>query len=325
MRVLVVGGAGYIGSVTVEQLILAGHRVVVLDNLRLGHRQAVHPEATLVQAELQDVATVTDLLRRHQIEAVMHFAAYSLVGESMQQPERYFGNNVAGTIALLDALLAAGVRRFVFSSTAAVYGLPEQQPITEDLPSRPINVYGESKVMVERILHWYDRIHGLRSVCLRYFNACGASERFGEDHRPETHLIPLALQVALGQREHFTIFGDDYGTPDGTCIRDYIHVIDLARAHILALSVLDERGGVYNVGTSHGYSVQEIIAACRRVTGHPLPTVTGPRRAGDPPRLVASPARLMADLGWRPRYTDLDDLIATAWRWHQAHPRGYAE
>jgi UDP-glucose 4-epimerase len=325
MRVLVVGGAGYIGSVTVEQLILAGHRVVVLDNLRLGHRQAVHPEATLVQAELQDVATVTDLLRRHQIEAVMHFAAYSLVGESMQQPERYFGNNVAGTIALLDALLAAGVRRFVFSSTAAVYGLPEQQPITEDLPSRPINVYGESKVMVERILHWYDRIHGLRSVCLRYFNACGASERFGEDHRPETHLIPLALQVALGQREHFTVFGDDYDTPDGTCIRDYIHVIDLARAHILALSVLDERGGVYNVGTSHGYSVQEIIAACRRVTGHPLPTVTGPRRAGDPPRLVASPARLMADLGWRPRYTDLDDLIATAWRWHQAHPRGYAE
>jgi UDP-glucose 4-epimerase len=323
VRVLVAGGAGYIGSVTVEQLVLAGHAVVVVDNLRQGHRAAVHPAAAFVQADLRDAATLAAALREHQVEAIMHFAAASLVGESMQRPELYFGTNVAGTLALLDAALAAGVRRIVFSSTAAVYGIPEAVPIPEDAPLRPINPYGESKLMVERILGWYDRIHGLRSACLRYFNAAGASAAYGEDHRPETHLIPVILQVALGRRDHFPLFGADYDTPDGTCIRDYVHVVDLAQAHILALDALAERSAVYNLGSSHGYSNRQILDACRRVTGHPIPVVEGPRRPGDPPRLVADSARIRAELGWRPRYTDLDEIVATAWRWHQAHPDGY--
>jgi UDP-glucose 4-epimerase len=323
VRVLVAGGAGYIGSVTVEQLVLAGHAVVVVDNLRQGHRAAVHPAAAFVQADLRDAATLAAALREHQVEAIMHFAAASLVGESMQRPELYFGTNVAGTLALLDAALAAGVRRIVFSSTAAVYGIPEAVPIPEDAPLQPINPYGESKLMVERILGWYDRIHGLRSACLRYFNAAGASAAYGEDHRPETHLIPVILQVALGRRDHFPLFGADYDTPDGTCIRDYVHVVDLAQAHILALDALAERSAVYNLGSSHGYSNRQILDACRRVTGHPIPVVEGPRRPGDPPRLVADSARIRAELGWRPRYTDLDEIVATAWRWHQAHPDGY--
>jgi UDP-glucose 4-epimerase len=255
----------------------------------------------------------------------MQFAADSLVGESMQRPEQYFGNNVAGTLTLLDAALAAGVGRFVFSSTAAVYGVPDAVPVPEDAPLRPINPYGESKLIIERILGWYDRLHGLRSACLRYFNAAGASERFGEDHRPETHIIPLILQVALGQREQATIYGTDYDTPDGTCIRDYVHVIDLAQAHILALDALGERSAIYNLGSSHGYSVRAILDACRRVSRHPIPSVDGPRRPGDPPRLIADSSRVRADLGWSPRYADLDEIVATAWRWHQAHPRGYEE
>ncbi|MCC6627990.1 MAG: UDP-glucose 4-epimerase GalE [Chloroflexi bacterium] len=323
MRVLVAGGAGYIGSITVEQLILAGHHVVVVDSLRLGRRGAVHPAATFVQADLHDTVRLTDTLRDHGVEAVMDFAADSLVGQSMQQPEQYFHNNVGGTLSLLRAMLAAGVRRFVFSSTAAVYGIPDHDPIPESAPLRPINPYGESKLMVETMLRWFDQLHGLRSACLRYFNACGASDRFGEDHRPESHLIPLVLQVALGQREHVAIYGTDYPTPDSTCIRDYVHVIDLAQAHIQALDALAERSVTYNLGSSHGYSVREIIDACRRVTGHPIPAVEGPRRAGDPPRLVADSARIRADLGWQPRFTDLDEVVATAWRWHQAHPRGY--
>jgi len=323
VRVLVAGGAGYIGSVTVEQLVLAGHAVVVVDNLRQGHRAAVHPAAAFVQADLRDTATLAAALREYQVEAIMHFAAASLVGESMRRPELYFGTNVAGTLALLDAALAAGVRRIVFSSTAAVYGVPEAVPIPEDAPLQPINPYGESKLMVERILGWYDRIHGLRSACLRYFNAAGASAAYGEDHRPETHLIPVILQVALGRRDHCSLFGTDYDTPDGTCIRDYVHVVDLAQAHILALDALAERSAVYNLGSSHGYSNREILDACRRVTGHPIPVVEAPRRPGDPPRLVADSARIRAELGWRPRYTDLDEIVATAWRWHQAHPDGY--
>jgi UDP-glucose 4-epimerase len=324
VRVLVSGGAGYIGSVTVEQLILAGHEVVVVDSLRLGHRAAVHPDAAFVQADLRDATALTATLREHRVEAIMQFAADSLVGESMRRPEQYFGNNVAGTLTLLEAALAAGVGRFVFSSTAAVYGVPEAVPIPEEAPLRPINPYGESKLMVERILGWYDQLHGLRSACLRYFNAAGASERFGEDHRPETHIIPIFLQVALGQRDQAAIYGTDYDTPDGTCIRDYVHVIDLARAHILALDALAERSAIYNLGSSHGYSVREILDACRRVSGHPIPSVEGPRRPGDPPRLVADSARVRADLGWAPRFVDLDEIVATAWRWHQAHPRGYA-
>jgi UDP-glucose 4-epimerase len=243
----------------------------------------------------------------------------------MQRPEQYFGNNVAGSLSLLQATLAAGVRRFVLSSTAAVYGVPETTPIPEEAPLRPINPYGESKLMIERVLRWYDELHGLRSAALRYFNAAGASERYGEDHRPETHLIPCVLQVALGQRERFTLFGVDYDTPDGTCIRDYVHVVDLAQAHILALEALAERSVTYNVGSSHGYSNRQVLEACRRVTGHPIPTVEEARRPGDPPRLVASSERLRRELGWQPRYTDLDEIVATAWRWRQAHPMGYAD
>jgi UDP-glucose 4-epimerase len=325
VRVLVTGGAGYIGSVTVEQLILAGHDVVVVDSLRRGHRAAVHPAATLIEADLFERDRLQQALTEHGIEAVMHFAADSQVGESMERPEQYFRNNVAGTISLLDAVLAAGVRRFVFSSTAAVYGIPEAVPITEAAALQPINPYGESKLMVERILGWYDRCHGLRSAVLRYFNAAGASERFGEDHATETHLIPNILRVALGQRERFSLFGADYETPDGTCIRDYIHVIDLAQAHILAVDVLGERSVTYNLGTSSGYSNQQVLDACRRVTGHPIPVVEAPRRPGDPPRLVASSARIASELGWQPRYTTLDDIVGTAWRWHQAHPHGYAD
>ena len=323
MRVLVTGGAGYIGSVTVEQLIEAGHEVVVVDSLRKGHRAAVHPRATFVEADLFDTARLTATLGEHGCEAVLHFAADTLVGESMQRPEQYFRNNVAGSLALLDAVLTAGVRRFVFSSTAAVYGMPEQVPITEAARLQPINPYGESKLMVERILHWYDRIHGLRSAVLRYFNAVGASATYGEDHRPETHLIPNILKVALGQREHFSLFGTDYDTPDGTCIRDYIHVIDLAQAHILALDVLSERSVTYNLGSNRGYSNREILETCRRVTGHPIPVVEEPRRPGDPSRLIASSERITAELGWRPQHTRLDEIVDSAWRWHQAHPHGY--
>lgn len=324
MRVLVCGGAGYIGSVTVEQLIEAGHQVVVVDSLRKGHRAAVHPAAVFIQADLHDGDALGRHLREHQIEAVMHFAADSLVGESMQRPELYFRTNVAGTLTLLAAMLEVGVKRFVFSSTAAVYGLPETHPIPEEAPLRPINPYGESKLMVERILDWYDQLHSLRSARLRYFNAAGASQLVGEDHRPESHLIPLVLQVALGQRDRIALYGADYPTPDGTCIRDYVHVVDLAQAHILALGALDKGSMTYNLGSSRGYSNREIIAACRRVTGHPIPVDEQPRRPGDPPILVARADRIRHELGWQPRYIDLDEIVATAWRWHQAHPAGYA-
>ncbi|HUS17440.1 MAG TPA: UDP-glucose 4-epimerase GalE [Chloroflexia bacterium] len=325
MNILVTGGAGYIGSVTVEMLVAGGHRVVVFDNLVKGHRPAVHPAATFVEGDLLDPAGITAALRDHAVEAVIHFAAASLVGESMQDAGKYFRNNVTGSLNLADAMVAAGARYLVFSSSAAVYGEPESVPILEDSPHQPTNTYGATKLAFEEALPWYDRIHGLKSVPLRYFNACGASETYGEDHTPETHLIPLLLQVAQGTREAAEIFGDDYPTRDGTAVRDYVHVLDLADAHVRALEYLAGGGAsaAFNLGNGLGFSVQEVIAAVRRVSGHAIPARTVPRRAGDPATLVAGAGRAHDVLGWKPRYPELDEIIASAWRWQQAHPQGY--
>lgn len=323
MNVLVAGGAGYIGSVCVEELLQAGHEVTVYDNLVEGHRAAVDKRARFVQGDLEDAARVGQALREGRSEAILHFAAYALVGESMTDPGKYFRNNVAAGIRLLDAARAAGVRKFVFSSTCAVYGIPDQPVLTEDLPPRPVNPYGESKLMFEKILNWFHRIHGLEFVAFRYFNAAGAGERFGEHHRVETHLIPNVLKVALGQAPHCEIFGTDYPTPDGTCVRDYIHIVDLARAHILAME--PGRQGVYNLGNGQGYSVRQVIRTCEQVTGRPIPALERPRRPGDPPALVASADRAARDLGWKPQYPKLEDIIGSAWRWHAAHPAGYAD
>jgi UDP-glucose 4-epimerase len=327
MNILVTGGAGYIGSVTVEALVARGDRVVVYDNLVKGHKAAVHPQATFVEGDLLDAAKLEATLREHAVEAVIHFAAASLVGESMQNPGKYFRNNVTGSLTLADAMVAAGARYLVFSSTAAVYGEPDQVPIPEDAPHTPTNTYGASKLAFEEALPWYDRIHGLRSVALRYFNACGASEQYGEDHAPETHLIPLLLQVATGDRAAAEIFGDDYPTPDGTAVRDYVHVLDLADAHLRALDrlVAGSPSTAYNLGNGKGFSVREVIESVRRVTGHAIPAKVVPRRAGDPAQLVASSDRIRADLGWTPEYPDLDTIIASAWRWQQAHPHGYGD
>jgi len=327
MNVLVTGGAGYIGSVTVEALVGRGDRVVVFDNLVKGHTAAVHPQATFIQGDLVDAAGIEAALRDHGIEAVIHFAAASLVGESMQNPGKYFRNNVTGSLTLTDAMVAAGVQYLVFSSTAAVYGEPDTVPIPEDAPHRPTNAYGASKLAFEQLLPWYDRAYGRRSVALRYFNACGASAAYGEDHHPETHLIPLVLAVAAGARDAAEVYGDDYATPDGTAVRDYIHVLDLADAHLRALDYLAGGGAstAYNLGNGLGFSVQEVIAAARRVTGHTIPTRSGPRRAGDPATLVAGSERIRTELGWTPQYPDLDTIIADAWRWQQAHPQGYRD
>jgi UDP-glucose 4-epimerase len=325
MTILVTGGAGYIGSVTVERLIARGYAVVILDSLVTGHRAAVHPEATFVQGDIGDHAKVKALLEAHGVDAVMHFSASSLVGESMEKPLAYFHNNTAKTLALLSTMLEVSVNKFILSSTAALFGTPERLPIPDDAPARPESVYGESKHLIERMLHWLSRTAGLGYVTLRYFNAAGASERFGEDHDPETHLIPLTLQVALGKRDAIGIFGDDYPTPDGTAIRDYIHVVDLADAHILSLEALEPgTGRAYNLGNGQGFSVKEVIEVCRRVTGHPIPSKVLPRRAGDPPALVADATRIKRELGWQPQYPDLERIVASAWRWHQAHPEGYA-
>ena len=321
MKVLVTGGAGYIGSIVAEQLLDRGDEVVVVDNLSLGHREAVDPRARFVELDLGNRDALVDLLRDVAFDAAMHFAANAEVGESMTDPTKYFRNNVANGINLLEALLAGGVRRLVFSSTCATYGIPERVPITEAEPQEPVNPYGESKLAFERALRWYDEIHGLRSVSLRYFNAAGASPRFGEDHEPESHLIPNVLRVALGQRASVDVFGDDYPTDDGTCVRDYVHVCDLGDAHILAL---DHPGtAAFNLGTGTGSSVFEVIEAARKVTGHPIPMRLGPRRRGDPPRLVASSDRSRAELGWNPVRSELETIIETAWRWHTAHPHGY--
>jgi UDP-glucose 4-epimerase len=329
MKVLVTGGAGYIGSVVAEELLQAGHQVVVFDNLSRGHRQAVPKNAELIVGDLADRAALDHLLRSRAIDAVMHFAALIEAGESMKAPEEFFRNNTANALALLEAMLAAGVKRFVFSSTAALFGNPERTPIEEDDPLRPANAYGESKLLVERMLAWFHQIHGLRYASLRYFNAAGASHPDkGEAHQPETHLIPRILQVALGRAQHVNIFGTDYPTPDGTCIRDYIHVNDLAHAHLLALHALGKplespSPLIYNLGNGQGFSVRQVVDVARRVTGHPIPAIESPRRAGDPAVLIASSERIRRDLGWQPRFPELADIVESAWQWHRAHPDGY--
>ncbi len=323
MRVLVTGGAGYIGSVVVEQLVEAGHRVWVFDNLSRGHRDAVHPGAQLIQGDLADRAAIARAVEQAQPEAAMHFAALSLVAESMAHPDLYFRNNVCYGLNLLEACAQAGVQRFIFSSTAATYGQPEQVPIPEEAPTLPNNPYGESKLAFERMMRWFGNLYGMVVVSLRYFNAAGASARYGEDHRPETHLIPLALQVAQGRLPHLKIFGTDYPTPDGTCIRDFIHVEDLARAHLLALRT--PSSAVYNLGNGTGFSVRQVVDAVRAVTGRPVPTVEAPRRPGDPPVLVASSAKIARELGWQPLHPSLEEIIESAWRWHLSHPNGYED
>ncbi len=326
MNILVTGGAGYIGSVIVEALLRQGHQVSVLDDLTKGHRAAVTALARLFDVPLDDRESVRRVLAGEGVQAVIHMAASSLVGESMQQAGKYFRNNVINSVNLVEAMLATGIKWLVFSSTAAVYGEPERMPITEDFPLAPTNVYGESKLAFERMLPWFDRVHGLKWVALRYFNAAGATERLGEDHDPESHLIPNVLQVPLGKRAHVSLFGTDYPTPDGTCIRDYIHVADLAEGHILALDALGRgavKSGAYNLGSGTGYSNREVIEAARRVTGHPIPVVEEPRRPGDPAVLVASSQRMQGELGWVPRHPGIEDIVASAWRWHQRNPQGY--
>ena len=319
MRVLVTGGAGYIGSAVAEALLHGGHEVVVYDNLAKGHRDAVPPGATFVHGDLGDGQLLRDTLRRGRVEAVIHMAADSLVGESIVDPSRYYANNVGNGLVLLDAMRELAIDRLVFSSTVAVHGEPRRLPIEESDPTDPINPYGETKLAFERALHWYDEAYGLHSVSLRYFNAAGATERAGERHDPETHLIPLVLQVASGTRPAITVFGDDYDTRDGTCIRDYIHVIDLARAHVLALGACDAGSRAYNLGCGgNGTTVLEVIAAARAVTGHAIPMKTGARRPGDPARLVASSARIERDLGWRPALADIRGIVESAWRFAES-------
>ena len=323
MNVLLTGGAGYIGSVCTEELLNAGHQVTVYDNLSEGHRSAVDPRARFILGEPEKPGDIANAVKASAPEAILHFAAFALVGESMTDPGKYFHNNVANGLKLLEAAVAGGVKKFIFSSTCATYGPPDRVPMTEDLPQRPINPYGESKLMFEKMLGWYREIHGLEFVAFRYFNAAGASEKLGEHHRVETHLIPRVLQVALGQLPHCEIFGTDYPTPDGTCIRDYIHIVDLAQAHILALA--PSARGFYNLGNGDGYSVREVVSTCETITGKKLPVIERPRRPGDPPRLVAAADKARRELGWQPKHPKLDDIVATAWRWHQKHPQGYPD
>ena len=325
MRVLVTGGAGYIGSVVTEQLIGDGHTVVVYDNLAKGHRQAVVAGAEFVEGDVAESGKLNDTLSKHRIEAVIHMAASSLVGESVTEPAKYYNNNVVSGLVLLDGMRTCGVKKIVFSSTAAVYGEPEKQPITEHDPTNPTNPYGETKLTFERAMNWYEGAYGLRYASLRYFNAAGATEKCGEDHDPETHLVPITLQAAAGNRAQVEIYGDDYPTTDGTCIRDYIHVVDLARAHILALDALNERSAIYNLGCGgDGYSVRDVIETARRVTGREIPVRVGPRRPGDPAVLIASSDRIKRELGWAPKFQDLELIVESAWRWMQAHPDGYS-
>jgi UDP-glucose-4-epimerase GalE len=323
--VLVTGGAGYIGSHTCKALAAAGYMPVTMDNLVFGHRWAVR-WGPFEQADLADREAVERILRRHDIGAVIHFAAYAYVGESMADPGKYFRNNVANTLNLLEAMRVAGVGRIVFSSTCATYGIPEAVPIGEDHPQRPVNPYGESKLFVERALHWHGVAHGLRWTALRYFNAAGADPdgEIGEDHQPETHLIPLAIETALGRRRELLVMGTDYPTPDGTAIRDYIHVADLADAHVRALRHLEANGisGALNLGTGHGHSVREVVAMVERVSGRQVNARNAPRRAGDPPALVAAPGRATELLAWEPRWSSLQSIVQTAYRWHSAHAPG---
>lgn len=316
MNVLVTGGAGYVGSAVVEGLVEAGHRVVVIDNLQQGHREAVHPQAEFVLGDIRDRAMLREVVTRDRVDAVMHMAAETVVEYSMTDPRRHFDTNVGGGLVLLGAMLEHGVDRIIFSSTAAVYGEPQRIPIDEDHPTNPINAYGESKLMFEKVLGWYGRAYGLKHVSMRYFNAAGATERVGEDHNPETHLIPNVLRASMDPTKPIRIFGTDYPTPDGTCIRDYVHVADIAAAHILALARLDEiSGGAFNLGNSRGHSVLEIVETGRQVTGRDIAVVYGARRAGDPARLLASSRRVTDQLGWRPRFAEPRSMIESAWRW----------
>lgn len=325
MNILVTGGAGYIGSHVVEELCNAGEQVVVFDNLYTGHREAVDARAEFVLGDLKDAGAVKRLFDTHHFDGVMHFASYTLVGESMQQPFLYIGDNVTNALNLLRAMIDHDVKRFILSSTANLFDAPQRMPIDEQERIVPGSPYGESKFIIERLLHWLDRIHGLRFAALRYFNAAGASPTAnrGEDHAIETHLIPLVLQTALGLREKITIFGDDYPTRDGTCIRDYIHVNDLAQAHILALQALDKGSRTYNLGNGEGYSVKEVIEVARQITGLPIKAEVGPRRPGDPATLIAGSETIKRELGWQPRFASLESIIGTAWNWHRTHPKGY--
>lgn len=329
MKILVCGGAGYIGSHTVYELIEQGHQVVVADNLCKGHKSAVHKDAKLYIGDLRDADFMDKVFSENKIDAVIDFAAFSLVGESCSEPLKYFDNNVYGTIRLLEAMNRAGVKKIVFSSTAATYGEPENIPILESDRTFPTNPYGETKLTVEKILKWSDKAYGIKYVALRYFNAAGAhiSGEIGEDHSPESHLIPIILQVALGQREKIAMFGDDYPTPDGTCVRDYIHVTDLADAHIKAIEKLfrDETSGIYNLGNGKGFSVKEVVEETRKVTGKEIKAVIEGRRPGDPSTLIATSEKAMKELGWTPRFNTLTQIIETAWKWHQGHPEGYGD
>lgn len=328
MKILVLGGAGYIGSHTVYELIDAGYEVAIADNLETGHKQAVHPDAVFYKGDLRDRSFVDEVLDREKIDAAIHFAANSLVGESMTDPLKYYDNNLCGTKVLLESMVAHHLDKIVFSSTAATYGEPERIPIMETDRTEPTNTYGETKLSMEKMFKWTGKAHGLRYVSLRYFNACGAhvSGNIGEDHHPETHLIPLILQVPNGQRESISIFGDDYDTKDGTCVRDYIHVTDLAQAHILALKYLLDGGesDIFNLGNGVGFTVREVIETARKVTGHAIPAVAKARRAGDPAQLIASSQKARDILKWKPEHDSLEDIIETAWKWHKKHPQGYA-
>lgn len=323
MNILVTGGAGYIGSIATEQLIEAGEEVVVFDNLSQGHRDAVHPDAVFIEGDLANKAQVDAIFEQHRIDAIMHFASYTLVGESVEKPFMYLGDNITNGLNLLRSAEEHGVRRFILSSTANLFDQPERVPITAAERIVPGSPYGESKFILERFLHWLDRTRGWKFAALRYFNAAGASATRGEHHDPETHLIPIVLQVALVQRQKIVLFGDDYATRDGSCVRDYIHVIDLAQAHILALRALDEGSRSYNLGNGQGYTNKEVIQMAREVTGHAIPMEVGPRRPGDPAILIADSEDIKRTLGWEPRFPDLRAIVETAWRWHQAHPHGY--
>lgn len=325
MNILVTGGAGYIGSTTAEALLQVGHSVTVYDSLITGHRAAVPGEANFIEADLADSHTLVETFTKNKFDAVMHFAAFIEAGESMKDPARFYQNNFTNALALVETAVRAGVKRFVLSSTAAVFQSSDE-PLTEESPLGPTNVYGHTKLMVEQALEWYRQIHGLHFAALRYFNACGALPNRGEAHQPESHLIPLVLRVALGQSDAIQIFGTDYPTPDGTCIRDYIHIADLVTAHQLALDGLRERDClICNLGSGHGYSVREVIEAARQVTGHLIPAIERPRRPGDSARLVASSEKIKRELGWKPQHNDLREIVSSAWDWHRSHPKGYTE
>lgn len=327
MTVLVLGGAGYIGSHTVYELIDAGEDVVIVDNLQTGHMGAVHPKARFYKGDIRDKEFLDNLFKKEKIDSVIHFAANSLVGESMTDPLKYYDNNLYGTMVLLKSMVEHGIDKIVFSSTAATYGEPDSIPILETDKTEPTNTYGETKLSMEKMFKWVSQAHGVKFVALRYFNACGAhpSGEIGEFHTPETHLISLILQVPNGLREYISIFGDDYDTKDGTCVRDYIHVTDLAQAHILAVKYLEKgnESNIFNLGNGIGFTVNEVIEAARKVTGHPIPAKVTPRRAGDPAKLIASSEKAKTILGWKPQHAELEEIIKTAWKWHKNHPKGY--